>query len=209
MKLTSRDFDLLETLTRRVRLLTVLQVAQIWWPDRRSQTGTRRRIEELARTELVELKTLSVHPLLPVDEPLFHWKPGAASPDVDAISQRCTERWSQPDILMTVCVATRRAANLFGSSAWGTPPHEHRNHDLRLADVYASYRRRQPKLAARWTGEHALSKAGFRVKDPDAFLCFPDGRIQRVIESAGSYGPQQVRSFHMHCAARKLPYELW
>jgi len=64
-------------------------------------------------------------------------------------------------------------------------------------------------LASLWLGEHALSKAGFRVKDPDAFLVDANRRVLKVIESAGRYGPQQVQSFHDHCVEFDLSYELW
>ena len=67
----------------------------------------------------------------------------------------------------------------------------------------------RPKLAAQWVGEHSLPKAGHRIKDPDAFLRDPHGNILRVIESTGRYGIQQVQSFHDHCEANSLPYELW
>ena len=209
MKLTPRDFDILETLTRRVRLLTVWQVARIWWPNAKSQCHCRRRIESLVRAGLIEMLSICVHPLLPVDKPLFRWKPGATEPDAERIATTCQKRWSKPDRPLTVCVATPRSANVFGSTACGTPPVEHRNHDLRLADVYGRYRREWPELAATWIGEHALPRAGYRIKDPDAFLCDADGSVRFVIESAGRYSTEQVQSFHDHCAEYDLPYELW
>ncbi len=110
---------------------------------------------------------------------------------------------------MTVCVAAPRTANCFGSTAAGLPKQEHLNHDLRLAAVYAAYRLQRPELAALWIGEHALPKAGYRIKDPDAFLRRGDGQPFRVIESAGRYSTDQVQSFHEHCESHGLAYELW
>jgi hypothetical protein len=107
-----------------------------------------------------------------------------------------------------VCVATPLAANLLGSTARGLPPREHRDHDLRLASIYTAYRLQRPKLAQLWVGEHGLPKAGFRIKDPDAFLC-NGGKVLRVIESAGRYSEWQVEKFHEHCESNELPYELW
>ena len=207
--LTARDLDLLETLTRRVRLLTVRQIAVHWWPDARSQCQTRRRIERLAAARLVEVHRINAHPLLPITKPLFTWKPGDDEPNCERIAVTCQDRWTQPAMSMTVCVAAPLAANLFGSTACSIPLREHRNHDLRLACVYATYRSQRPQLAALWTGEHALPKAGYRIKDPDAFLCAADGQVVRVIESAGRYSVAQVESFHEHCAEHDLPYELW
>jgi hypothetical protein len=101
------------------------------------------------------------------------------------------------------------SANLFGSSAGELSTLLHRDHDLLLAEVYVHYCRHSPQLAARWLGEDVFPKAGFRVKDPDAFLFADDGRPERVIESAGRYGRAQVQAFHEHCIEFDLPYELW
>jgi hypothetical protein len=67
----------------------------------------------------------------------------------------------------------------------------------------------RPELAALWMGEHGMPKAGYRIKDPDAFLCGESGQVLRVIESAGRYSVEQVQSFHEHCEVHDLPYELW
>ena len=141
--------------------------------------------------------------------PLFRWKPGAQEPDAERISRQTQTRWSQPARPMAVYVASPRAACLFGSTARGLPPVEHRNHDLWLASVYVRYRTMYPRLADLWVGEHALPKAGYRVKDPDAFLRDKDGRVLCVIESTGRYSEAQIESFHEHCAEYDLPYELW
>ena len=209
MTLTLRDFDILETLTRRVRILTVLQIARVWWPTAKSQCHCRRRINRLARAGLIEILNVCVHPLLPIGRPLFRWQPGAREPEAARLAIACQQRWDKPAVPLTVCVATPLSANVFGSTACGISPLEHRNHDLRLGDVYVAYRCERPALAATWIGEHAMSRAGYRIKDPDAFLCDADGSIGFVIESAGRYSSGQVQSFHDHCAEYDLPYELW
>ena len=57
--------------------------------------------------------------------------------------------------------------------------------------------------------EDCLPKAGYRIKDPDAFLVNSAGEVLRVIESAGRYSIAQIESFHDHCVQYGLPYELW
>ena len=106
-------------------------------------------------------------------------------------------------------MATEKAANLMGSTACGLPRPEQWNHDLHLSQVFVMYRRRRSKLARIWVGEHSLPKAGYRIKDPDAFLVDRHGTIHRVVESAGKYNSKQVESFHNHCVNHDLPYELW
>ena len=208
MTLTPRNLDVLETLTRRVRLLSLQQVARIWWPDGHSTAGAIRRCDSLSADGWIERHVINAHPQLAI-RPLSVWNPGEDEPEFAVLSQLCRTRWSLAAVPTPVIVATPRAANLFGSTSRGLPAVEHRNHDLRLAQVYVHYRRQQPRLAAQWLGEHALPKAGYRLKDPDAFLVDTAGRVRRVIESAGRYDIEQLESFHEHCVESDLPYELW
>lgn len=209
MNLTERDIDLVETLTRRVRLAAVSQIAKLWWSDASGSATARSRLRRLQSAGLIERHWINVHPLLPVTRPLVAWKPGDDDPDAEQIAARIKHRWCEPTVPIEVCVATAAAANMFGSTARGIPSWEHRDHDLRLTSVYVHFRELQPRLVQLWVGEHALPKAGYRLKDPDAFLIDLQGDVVRVIESAGRYCATQVAAFHEHCSDHDLPYELW
>lgn len=204
-----RDYDILASLTRRVRLLAIDQARRIWWPGHPTCRTARRHMLRLVAAGLVQRTIINAHPLLPISRPLCAWKPGGREPDPSCVSQRARGRWSRPAEPIEVYWASRRTANLFGSTAGQLPNLLHRDHDLLLAQVYFWYRRHHADDARRWLGEDALSKAGYRTKDPDAFLLADDGQPQRVIESAGRYAPAQVASFHEHCADHDLAYELW
>ena len=199
----------METLTRRVRLLPMHLAAQVWWPDARNQGTARRRLDLLARAGWIECHLINAHPLLPVLRPLFTWEPGQDAPDAERIASQSRSRWSQPARPLEVCVASSLAACLLGSTARRLPPPEHRDHDLRLAAVYVHYRAVFPRLAELWIGQHALAKAGYQIKDPDALLRDENGRVLRVIESAGRNSAPQIERFHEHCVEFDLPYELW
>jgi hypothetical protein len=181
----------------------------IWWPETRNQRTFERRLALLARGGWIEQYIVNAHPLLPVLCPLFTWKPGTDAPDPERIACESRSRWSQAAQPTVVYVASPRTACLFGSTARSLPQPEHRNHDLRLAAVYVHYRVTHPRLAAFWIGEYALPKAGYRTKNPDAFLRDDNGRLLRVIESAARYSTAQVESFHEYCVDCDLPYELW
>jgi hypothetical protein len=209
MSLTERDLDLIETLTRRVRLVAVSQIAKLWWSNASGSATARSRLRRLQSAGLVERHWINAHPLLPVTRPLVAWRPGDDDPDTEGVAAFSKHRWRGPAVPTEVCVATSVAANMFGSTARGLPKPEHRDHDLRLTSVYVHFRKVRPRLARLWVGEHALPKAGYRVKDPDAFLIDVSGEIVRVIESAGHYGASQVAAFHEHCSDHDLPYELW
>jgi hypothetical protein len=166
-------------------------------------------VERLCSVGLLERHWINAHPLLAIDRPLFAWKPGSTDPDAEDIARQSRSRWQRAAQPVQVYVASRLLANLLGSTARGLPKPEHRDHDLWLATVFVHYRMHRPRLASLWIGEHVLPKAGYRIKDPDAFLRDAQGRVLRVIESAGHYDARQVESFHEHCLENDLPYELW
>lgn len=206
--LTFRDLDLITTLTGRVRILTASQIATLWALSQPNGRVVRRRMNRLAETGLLELHTINAHVLSPT-RPLFAWRLGAPEPNAQLVSRSAYARWSFAAIPTLVCVATPLAANLHASTSCCLPKAEQRDHDLLLAAVYVHYRTHHPKAAELWIGEHLLPKAGYRIKDPDAYLRTAQGQVTRIIESSGRYSPQQVESFHEHCAEQQLPYELW
>lgn len=206
--LTVRDHELLDFVTGRVTILARRQIEELQGFPKR-QRATQRWLDRLCQSGLLERHVINAHPLLPIERPLFAWKPAADDPDPSEISRAARRRWCLAAQPTEVYVASRLAANLLGSTAHGLPAPEHRDHDLRLAAVFAHYRRHRPRLARLWVGEHLLPKAGYRIKDPDAFLCDAQGQIVRVIESAGRYSAEQVEAFHEHCVEHELSYELW
>lgn len=205
----STAFRIVEALTRQIRIVSLKQAKDCWWPDFSNTKRARRKLMHMVERGWIERHLINAHPLLPVTQPLFAWRLGMEGPDPEAVSQRCHERWNRPAISTEVFVASPLAASLLGSTARGLPRREQWDHDLLLTSVYVHYHRRRPKLASTWIGEHSLPKAGYRIKDPDAFLMNSQRRVLCVIESAGRYSPDQVESFHEHCAERELPYELW
>lgn len=207
---THRDLDILEALAVKIRMLTIAQVAELWWPEGRYQfANARRRMIRLARAKLVLRYQVNVHPRIPLSGPVVDWKPGDELPEFAAVSTRLKNRWSLPAEPTTVFLASKRSANLFGTYAGPLKDPVQATHDVHLSDIFLWYRQHKPWFCGAWVGEDALKKAGTGVKDPDAFLLRPDGRISRVIDFGGKYSSARVREFHNHCARRDLPYELW
>ena len=209
LTLTDRDFDLLETLTLRVRILTLLQCAQLGWPQLRNLAAPERRMRRLVDAGLIESQVINALPPTFDEEPLVAWQPDTAEPDAVEISQSARQRAGIAARPTTVYVASARGACLFGGSARGLPSMERRERELRLAAVYVRYRRQRPQEAAHWVGNAAVPKAGDGLKDFDASLHHPRGWILRVIHCAGRYAPRQVERFHDYCFQDDLPYELW
>ena len=207
--LTKLDRQIVETLTRRVRVVTFEQISEHWFPECCTVRSVKHRLAQLVESRLVETYCINVHPMLEVNNPILCWQPGANEPTIERVHETVRSRWTCASNPKWVCVASPLAANLFGSNAWGLPAIEHRDHDLRLADIYLHYRQSFPRLARLWQGEHIRPKPGYREKHPDALLVTSSGKVIRAVESAGHYGLKQIEAFHAHCAEHDLPYELW
>jgi hypothetical protein len=207
---TPRDLGIVEALAAKVCLLSLRQIALGWWaPSKRTEEHAAERLRTLAKAGLVQRYEVNAHPPLDLVGPVVSWCPGEPEPDGEDVSRRLRERWTEASTPTTVYAASKLAANVFGCSGGELPSVEHRDHDLLLGEVFIRYRREAPDLASRWVGEAARPKAGYRIKDPDAFLVDAAGKVTRVIESGGKYDRERVEAFHRHCVAEELPYELW
>ncbi len=207
---TQRDIDILRTLALKVRMLTLKQVANLWWkPSPRRMSNARRRLRLMCDADLLSSYSLNTHPLLNLELPVCAWQPGDRRPSPGKVSYGLRSRWTEPSIPQTVYMATKKSIFLFASYSSGLPskPFDW-THDLHVAVVYCYYHRHRPEEFPLWIGEDALPKAGFRVKDPDAFIV-RSGQAKKVVEFGGRYDKQRCLDFHLHCEDRELPYELW
>lgn len=207
--LTARDLDILETLTRRVRLVSIDRIRRIWWSRQATCRNARRRFRQLARAGFVQRRIVNVDSPIEVRVPLAAWRRGMPSPDPLAVSRADRKRWHGTAMPTELFTATRRTANLFGSSAVGLPKLFQRDQSLLLAEVYVLYRTTRPELAQDWLGEDALCKGGYRIKAPDAFLVDDCGKPYRVIKAGGLYAPRRIEAFHEQCVLDDLSHELW
>ena len=72
IQLTARDFEILEVLTRRVRVLTLDQVARTWWQSSRlSNSNATARLKLLGHSRLINFHRAPAHPELPLEEPVW------------------------------------------------------------------------------------------------------------------------------------------
>ena len=208
--LTDRDKDLLETLSIRVRILSLDQIARLWWTHAADPTRhARRRLRALEDRGFVEHRRFAAHPMLALDQPVFAWRPGHSAPDPDATSYALTSRWTELTKNVPVYVATQRTKGALGGGLARLSPLGHETHDLHVSELFVRLRLDQPDRAARWVGEEAFAKDRHDDKRPDALLVDHAGQPELVIEFAGKYSPDHVWSFHQDCADRELAYELW
>ena len=201
---------LLETVTYKVSMLRESEARRLWRAfDAKNRTKFYVARDRLTGAGLLECYTVNLHPPIEPSGPTLRIVPGQELRiDLAKVSDQLKERWKYACRPTGVIVASRRAANLFGSTSHGLPGLLHRNHDALLGEVYVRYVLGAPRLAQMWVGEHQLPRAGYKTKDPDAFL-LRGGQPCRVVESGGSYGAKQLESLIEYAEESELELEVW
>jgi hypothetical protein len=213
MQLTESDREILETLTHRVRVLTVRQVARTWFCDSVDpMRRAKRRLAVLQRAGHVFLSTVVAHPELPLQRPVLEWHPDDAMPDFGPIAYRLQSRWTSPVTTTNLVLAAHAARCRFGGYiAERQPRRSEVTHDLHLACVYLWYRHNRPELAKQWVSEHELyARGGGRnARLPDALIRDRRRRPGRdlVVEFGGSYSKQKLVEFHEEL--KETAYQIW
>lgn len=212
MLLVSRDDEILRTLSLKVRLLSLAQVAAAWWePTEAGRLNARRRLTKLVGDGLVTRLRVQARPLPPLVAPALRWKPGDPTPDIGAVAWCLQSRWKEGPCETAVYVATRRGANQYGGRGRGELRRVFQaTHDLGVSAMYLRLHAINHVDADAWIGEDILSPYRRGEKLPDAVLAeSPESRPRLVLEFGGAYDAARVRSFHESCADDALPYELW
>jgi len=206
--LQGRDLEILEVLSRRVRLLSLDQVARTWWGTTRHATANAsRRLAALERRGLVRRMQAMAHELPDLAEPLLAWSPGQATPDLPAIAYRLESRWSSP-LRPTVLVSATRSAGAWLGGGGGRRPRESEiSHDLGLASLYLRFRAGEPERAAAWVPEDLFVPGELDGFVPDAIV--REGERPTLIEFAGAYKKERLQKLHASCERAAFSYELW
>lgn len=208
--LSPRDREILDTLTNRVRVLSVAQVAAFWFAgaaDAGRAAG--RRLRALADRRLIEPFNMPARPTPCPAQPLTCWRPGEAEPDFGGLSRTLAQRWTEPAKQTACVIATAAAGTWLGGHGGRRPRRSEISHDLLLGQIYLDWRRTHPDLIASWLSEARLRRLGFgdEARLPDALVDHAGERC--VVEVGGEYSPPKLAEFHEFCASRGLSYGLW
>lgn len=213
IRLEAREQELLELLTRRVRVLSLEQVARTFYPEHDDAIGrARRRIRALSRAGWISVVNKMAHPELDLEGPLFVWHPSDSWIEFGELSYRLRRRWRLPPRNTLFVAATKSANRRFGGYVGGRQSRRSEvTHDLHLAAVYLWYRTHAPAKAKRWVSEqeqYALG-GGRGRRLPDAII--RAGKSTRgqdlIVEFGGAYSKRKLEEFH--AAMHHLPYQLW
>lgn len=208
ISLTDRDRRLIGLLAAKVRVLSVGQIAERFWPGSVQPTRLARgRLAKLERAGLLRTASRPSRPLLEVLEPLAIWRPHRPVPDFAAIARQLANRWSDSMVRMEcVEVTDEGARGVAGVPAAAPPADSEVTHDLHVAAVYLRMLDELPARASTWILETRLPK-GQGVKVPDAMV--RDGLERTAIEFGGLYDRAKLEAFHEYCRQERMGYELW
>lgn len=208
LRFVGRDHEILETLTHRVRVLSLSQITRTWWASGRNGASlARRALTRLARADLLHLEPLSARPEVNQSEPLALWQPDLPAPDLGRVAYQCQQRWRLPAVTAMCALATAAAGHALGGRGGRFPRQTELTHDLHLAHVYLLMRAALPTRASSWRFEDTRPRGARDAFVPDALVT--DGGHTTVIECAGAYDEPKLRAFHAACVEADLAYELW
>lgn len=206
--LRGRDLEILEVLSRRVRMLSLDQVAATWWGGTRNATANAsRRLAALEGRGLVRRARAMAHDLPELEEPLVTWRPGDRTPYLPAVAYRLERRWSSPVRPTVLVSATRSAGSWLGGGGGRRPRESEISHDLGLAALYLRFRGEAPDRAANWVPEDLFVPGELDGFVPDAIV--REGERPTLIEFAGAYKKERLQKLHASCEQAAFPYELW
>ena len=101
--------QLLEALTKRVRLFTIDQAARTWWSHTvRPRNNARKQLRKLEEQGLVELITIMAIPEIDLRTPVLEWQPGDPSPKFGPIAYQLRTRWKKPLVPTEAVIATAK-----------------------------------------------------------------------------------------------------
>jgi hypothetical protein len=210
--LTCRDMEILVTLSLRVRLASLGQIARTWWGEGKATMETcHDRLLRLERADFLRRRRVNTICLEPLQGPLASWAPGACSPDLGALAWKLRRRWQSEPRPTLIYMATQRAAALFGGRRRGRAPHAFQiSHDLGVTEMFFGLRRIRPEIVDHWIDEDRLAPARRGQKLPDAIV--PPGILWATsvaLEFGGDYPKSRLQTFHDDNQSRHLPYQIW
>jgi hypothetical protein len=201
----STSEELVRMLCGPVRVITPEQISRTW-PGSTDVLG--RRLGRLENVGLIYQHRVLAHPELPLSNPLISWSPGQDGPRFERVAYALQARWRGSIRRQTVYCASQSAIRLYGGKS-GRRSRLHAlqvTHDLHVTAIFLRLLSESPSLAECWISEDLLVPA-HNGKLPDAVIRTTAGDI--FIEFGGAYRADRIRKLHFHCAALRIPYELW
>lgn len=207
--MTDAEREITETLTQKLSMLTLRQLARAWFGGESESRAAERSLDGLCRRGWLRRVPVTAHPELELEQPLGVWAPGEAAPRFGHLAHRNRKRWCREPERTVVYFGTEQAAEVYGGQP-GRAKALHLSHDISLSGVYVRLLASRPAEAALWVSEKTLAPEREDDVLPDAVLREPHGALRRVIEFVGSsYTAERLEELYLDCETRSVPIEFW
>lgn len=207
--MTPWETQLLETLACCLRMLSVGQIARLWWPGQsRSIRNARDSVAGLKAVGWLETPTVLSRPVRPLESPLATWIPGDPAPDVVRLSRVLQRRASMAAHQTRVVTATRKTNECFGYGGLQRIKLTQVTHDLHVSEIFVRY----SQLGwggLSWVGEDRLGDVWPLRQRPDAVLTDHEQRLRLAIEFGGNYSAARLRRLHDATCRVGIGCEVW
>lgn len=201
------DWQVLRSLARCVRFLSVDQIARL---TQRSRATARHRMRQLEKRGWVNEYRLIAQLPPDVSIPLATWTPGESPPYPSTISRFASRRYRGRELVeMTAYRASRTTFEHFGLARPVPPKRFQQTHDLGLSETFIHFSLRWPRVTRQcWIGEDVFCGEFRRFdKVEDAHLRRPGCEDPFLaVEFVGKYKPERLAALADALMRRELPF---
>jgi hypothetical protein len=200
--------EVIDVLSKRVRVLTLDQIARTWFSDARDpREATRQALRRAERDHLIQVHLGMAHPEVKLTTPLYSWRPGTqeTTPHFGRLAWKAKRRFSLPPTRTTYVTARREGILAVGSAIRPRPIRKTElTHDIHVAQLYLNLREQDPESVTRWVSEDALHReTGERT---DALIA---GDEHVLIEFIGAYSSEKLATLHERLVRRGTAFQFW
>lgn len=207
-QLTDEYYEIVDTLTKKVRLLSLAQLERTFFANQSCATiKLEPAVQELEEAGLIVRDSAMLHPEIELNAPLCRYSPGDETPDFRSIASRTRGRWKEAPVMSDFISATKHARGELGGYIGGKRPRPSEiRHDIHVAQIYLHLAESKPELATAWRPEEYVREHLVQVNEkiPDAIIESPEPVL---IEFGGAYSRAKLEA--IHAAQKESTYEIW
>jgi len=202
--LTEITTKIAETLATKVRVMTVRQLAEHFYGEKKDPVACAQRAARKLQREGWATTWPAAVRHLNIDRPLLCWNPGGGIPEFGKLAWRNERRWRNEVPRPSLCLTSTNKAKAHFAGHCRTSRRRELEHDINIAQLYLALCRTEPQVAATWLHEDALSHT--HSARPDAII---ERHSQTVVLDlvGSSYHREKLRDIWNHHRLKQL--ELW
>gem|GEM_PF-3823574 len=205
-----REYDLLDTLARRIPLLDAAHIRRIWWPKLAAHRQVSRQLSKLADSGFLDHYRLEVRWPVKRRQAWVCWKPGEPEPDFRALRAIARPNRMAGGLQESVMyLASRQTANLFGVDHLGRLQPDQFTELLAWGELYVSLHRRCGEMIFHRNSADDRRRANSGGNLPAHLRSRSHSGEETVFGLLAHGSLTGLLALHAHCRDLALPYLLW